>query len=108
MQEYWLSIDDYSRVHKISISTIRRRIKSNEFEFKMENGKYLIKSEIDSVPNIPNFSYINTIKELESKIHNLKKEMVDIIKENEDLKTLIAFYESKNTENIPNLELERF
>jgi hypothetical protein len=38
----WLSLLNYSAQHGISLSTLRRRIKDNSIDFKMENGKYFI------------------------------------------------------------------
>jgi len=41
----WLPITEYSFKNKISISTIRRKIKSNTLKFKVESGKYFIMDE---------------------------------------------------------------
>ena len=38
----WLPILEYANVKNISISTVRRGIKSGRFKYKEENGKYLI------------------------------------------------------------------
>lgn len=38
----WLSLTDFSIKHKVSVSTLRRRIKSDEIKFKFEDGKYLL------------------------------------------------------------------
>ncbi|MFK8137424.1 MAG: hypothetical protein AB8E15_03600 [Bdellovibrionales bacterium] len=38
----WLSIVDYSTKHKISVSTLRRKIKKNDIEFRLQGGKYYI------------------------------------------------------------------
>jgi hypothetical protein len=42
MSEVWLPIADYSIKHKVSISTLRRRIKGADISFRFEDGKYLI------------------------------------------------------------------
>ena len=34
---------DYSAKHRVSLSTLRRRIKAGEIEFKFEDGKYLLR-----------------------------------------------------------------
>ena len=44
----WLSLTDYSHKYRVSISTLRRRIKTSEINFRKEHGKYLLKDE----PNI--------------------------------------------------------
>ena len=41
----WLPIIDYSKSTGISISTIRRRIKSGKITFRMTDGKYYILSD---------------------------------------------------------------
>lgn len=38
----WLSLAEYSIKNKVSISTLRRRIKSEDIQFKLEDGKYII------------------------------------------------------------------
>ena len=38
----WLPLADYSAKYKVSVSTLRRRIKSDSIEFKFEAGKYLL------------------------------------------------------------------
>ncbi|MDZ4677242.1 MAG: hypothetical protein SGI74_06990 [Oligoflexia bacterium] len=45
----WLPLLSYSAKYGISLSTLRRRIKSSTINFKQENGKYLIADEIDDV-----------------------------------------------------------
>lgn len=38
----WLSLTEYSNKHNVSISTLRRKIKSTEVEFRLDEGKYMI------------------------------------------------------------------
>ncbi|MCX7979246.1 MAG: hypothetical protein N2578_09610 [Bdellovibrionaceae bacterium] len=38
----WLPLTEYAAKHGISISTLRRRIKSSDIQFKFSGGKYLI------------------------------------------------------------------
>lgn len=38
----WLSLTEYSNKHKVSISTLRRKIKSNEINFRLDDGRYVI------------------------------------------------------------------
>ncbi len=47
--EKFLPINEYSSKYKVSISTIRRRIRSKEIQFRMENGKYLV---FDQAPEV--------------------------------------------------------
>lgn len=41
----WLPLAEYSMKHQVSISTLRRRIKSDEVKFRFDDGKYLILDE---------------------------------------------------------------
>lgn len=45
----WIPLTEYSRAHGLSISTLRRRIKTGELEYKLEDGKYLIKNSMPQV-----------------------------------------------------------
>src|SRR6186713_1555773 len=44
----WLPLVDYSNKYRISISTLRRRIKLESIPFKLDSGKYFI---IDESPD---------------------------------------------------------
>ena len=110
MEFIWLSIDDYARTHNVSHSTIRRRIKKNTIEHKLEDGKYLLKSEPKAIDDTPvvDLSIYTHYKAMQDEIHDLKKEIVILQKENDDLKTLIGIYEQKSSLPEQELELERF
>jgi len=43
--EPWLSLVDYSNKYKVSISTLRRRIKLENIRFRFDAGKYSIMDE---------------------------------------------------------------
>ncbi len=38
----WLSLTDYASKYRVSVSTLRRRIKSEQIEHRTEHGRYLI------------------------------------------------------------------
>lgn len=38
----WLPLTDYSTKYKVSVSTLRRRIKTEDICFRLEDGKYFI------------------------------------------------------------------
>lgn len=42
MSNRYLPLTEYSSKHKVSISTLRRRIKANDIQFRFDQGKYLI------------------------------------------------------------------
>lgn len=41
----WLPLNEYAMRSGTSISTLRRKIKTNAIEFKMEEGRYLIRGD---------------------------------------------------------------
>lgn len=41
----WLPLTDYSTKYKVSVSTLRRRIKAEDIRFRFEDGKYFISDE---------------------------------------------------------------
>ncbi|MBX3041396.1 MAG: hypothetical protein KF789_11875 [Bdellovibrionaceae bacterium] len=41
----WLPLTDYSTKYKVSVSTLRRRIKTEDIKFRFEDGKYLLLDE---------------------------------------------------------------
>jgi hypothetical protein len=43
--DQWLPLTEYALRSGMSISTLRRKIKSNTIDFKMEEGRYLIRSD---------------------------------------------------------------
>ena len=45
MTTNWLSLSEYSSKYGLSISTLRRRIKSQNIEYRLETGKYFLLDE---------------------------------------------------------------
>ena len=41
----WLPLTEYSTKHRISVSTLRRRIKAEDIKYRFEDGKYFIMDE---------------------------------------------------------------
>lgn len=41
----WLTINDYSNKYDLSVSTLRRRIKAEDIEYRLESGKYFLLDE---------------------------------------------------------------
>lgn len=48
IEKSWLPLADYSMKYKISVSTLRRKIKAEDIQFKFDDGKYLILDEASS------------------------------------------------------------
>lgn len=45
MSQQWLSLTDYASKYRVSVSTLRRRIKSNQIPFRVVKGRYLVPDE---------------------------------------------------------------
>lgn len=88
----WLSIADYSQYKKVSVSTIRRHIKSNVLKHKEEEGKYLI-----YVANSERVKFKEEEELLKARLENelLKQELRIMREENNELKMLVDLYEKK-------------
>lgn len=41
-KETWIPLTDYSLKHKVSISTLRRRIKTEDIKYRFQDGKYFL------------------------------------------------------------------
>ncbi len=50
MSGVWLPITDYSAKHKVSVSTLRRRIKADDIKYRFLEGKYLLLDEPVTTP----------------------------------------------------------
>jgi homoserine trans-succinylase len=90
----WLSINDYSRYKNVSISTIRRHIKNNILNHKEENGKYFIYVPSTEKLRLREEEELLRVK-LESEL--LRSKIKQLSEENNELKMLVALYESQIT-----------
>lgn len=98
----WIDINDYSRLKNISISTIRRRIKSDRLVHQFVDGKYFIKVS-DQELNILTES--NQGFEVENA--RLRQRVGKLQEELDDLKTLLSVYESGHKINhLPHINRE--
>ena len=91
----WLSINDYSRYKNVSISTIRRHIKTNILKHKEENGKYYI-----YVPSTEKLRLREEEELLRVKleVELLRSQLKNIKEENNELKMLVDIYEKQNAQ----------
>ena len=122
----WLPITEYAVKNKVSVSTIRRRIKNQELKHKLEGGKYFILDEdenLDQSSSIPtvgvNGSSVEevldfaerSIKEItklnqeiitekDTIIISQKKKIQDLEEELSELKMLTNLLEKKQSLNI--------
>ena len=93
--ENLLTLQDYSTKYKVSISTLRRRIKCHELNYIFKAGRYFIKEpkafnqSTDALKDQEEF-YKELLEEKDLKIKKLKEEREDLIH-------LVAFLEEEKT-----------
>jgi hypothetical protein len=84
----WVTIQQYSVANNISVSTIRRHIKSKKLKSKLDDGKYLIfdpSADANAKNAQPTFS-CPALKELSTKDAQIE----ELTQENENLKEQIV------------------
>ena len=91
-QGHWLTISQYSNYRDISISSVRRYIKSKKVISKMRDGKYLIFVSHENYENKKNKN-IDDKEMIISKLEETRKKMKILEEENLDLKMLVSIYE---------------
>ena len=94
----WLSINDYSRYKSVSISTIRRHIKTNILKYKEENGKQFI--------YVPSGDRVKLREDEELlrirlEIELMKSRLRDLREENNELRMLVDIYEKNASPRMP-------
>lgn len=89
----WVPLMEYALKHGISLSTLRRYIKADKVDFKLENGRYFL---WDDTPEQGSGSASTgleiQLKESREKLNRAQEEIAE-------LKTLIAFYEESIPKN---------
>jgi len=88
----WLSINDYSRYKNVSISTIRRHIKSNILKHKEENGKYFI--YVPSTEKV-RLRGEEEVLRLKFEVELLRSNLRQLQEQNNELKMLVDLYEGQ-------------
>jgi len=76
--QQWVPLLQFAARKGISMSTLRRRIKSNKIKYQLRNGRYFILDDVDAM----------TDPEQQKIIYELKEEIAD-------LKTLVRVLESQ-------------
>jgi len=54
----WIDITEYATKYGVSASTLRRRIRGNSIQYRMEKGKYLLHDSANALSGAPLFSRI--------------------------------------------------
>lgn len=91
----WLSITEYSIQTGISISTIRRRIKSDKIDCQIIGGKYFIAHECNTREK-PKEDLL-----LRLEVAKLKEQITEQEEELIDLKMLVKLYEGDSKNEVP-------
>ncbi len=124
----WLSLTEYSLKHHVSISTLRRKIKADDIQYKLDDGKYYIfdepqqqhrpslssetshardnsnkeimqKPEGESVITAANRLLADLKKAYTQVLHEKEEQIIYLKEEISDLKTLVKILESHNQRN---------
>ena len=96
----WLTLQEYSNLQGLSISTLRRKIKSRDIEYTFKSGRYLLKA-----PEEEDSGSIQELKTYYQKLLNKKEEDMQKLKEDrEDLLHLLDFLEKEKIELLECLE----
>ena len=74
----WIPLMDYAIKNGVSLSTLRRHIKANKIQYRVENGRYLLLDDSDGQSR-----------------HRLERDLAKAREEIAELKTLIALYEER-------------
>lgn len=96
----WIPLMEYAVRKGVSLSTLRRHIKANKIQYKVEHGRYLIRNDLkDYASHADNrgpsgASAYDTPRGDESALmRELKSDLQKAHEEIAELKTLIALYE---------------
>lgn len=102
----WLCILDYAKFKKISISTVRRYIKSERIRYKLERGKFLIFVHQDLLENRQKAKSDHNLR-LMNEVIFLREQLRSSKEENEDLRMLVGLLEnSKKSGMTPEVPVE--
>ena len=96
--ENWIPLVEFSVQKGISLSTLRRYIKSNKIPWKLVEGRYLVMDDgTFTAPrnHDPKNSAPTSAPDVESRLRALETELTCANEEIAELKTLIAFYDEK-------------
>ena len=75
--ENWFPLTEYSVKSGISLSTIRRKIKSNSIAYRLEKGKYFIFFENNKIPTVvPTRRYSDELAVPKNATHHEKRENI--------------------------------
>ena len=96
--ENWIPLVEFSVKKGISLSTLRRYIKSNKIPWKLLEGRYLVLDDgTFTAPrnHDPRLNLPNASEDMDARVKNIEQALNAANEEIAELKTLVAFYEEK-------------
>jgi hypothetical protein len=93
--ENWIPLVEFSVQKGISLSTLRRYIKSNRIPWKLVEGRYLVMDDGTFKPDRITEGKSAHSSDIEARLKNIEHELTAANEEIAELKTLVAFYEEK-------------
>jgi len=98
--ENWIPLVEFSVQKGISLSTLRRYIKSNKIAWKLLEGRYLVMDDGTFIAPRNHSGHLESGEvpstgDMESRMKNLEVTLMAANEEIAELKTLLAFYEEK-------------
>ncbi|MBI2607003.1 MAG: hypothetical protein HYW49_13095 [Deltaproteobacteria bacterium] len=89
--ENWVPLLDYAVLKGVSTSTLRRYIKAKKVEYKIENGRYLLRSDAPRTGSTQDFWNASSTQDGISVFQRVR----ELEQEISELKMLVAIYEEK-------------
>ena len=91
----WIPLVEFSVQKGISLSTLRRYIKSNKIPWKLVDGRYLVLDDGSVLAPRPHDNQHSTLakNDAEERLQQLEMALMAAHEEIAELKTLVAFYE---------------
>jgi hypothetical protein len=96
--ENWIPLVEFSVKKGISLSTLRRYIKSNKIPWKLLEGRYLVLDDgTFTAPrnHDPRLNLPSSPEDMDARVKNIEQALNAANEEIAELKTLVAFYEEK-------------
>ena len=96
--ENWIPLVEFSVKKGISLSTLRRYIKSNKIPWKLLEGRYLVLDDgTFTAPrnHDPRLNLPTATEDMDARVKNIEQALNAANEEIAELKTLVAFYEEK-------------
>ena len=107
MDGVWIPLLEYAVKKGVSISTLRRYIKTERIRFKLERGRYFIHDGDSPADHIP--TALSPVASSDgapgldvAELEKMRNELKCAQKEIAELKMLVAFYEDKFSDGATN------